>query len=102
SKTLIDGWLHTGDVGTMDQDGFVQISGRVKSMIVTPGGNNVFPEELEQVLEQSENIKEACVFGVKTDKGEEPFAVVVPTEHILGKPECDALVAEEIRKQMSA
>jgi long-chain acyl-CoA synthetase len=101
SKTLVDDWLHTGDVGILDSDGFLHISGRVKSMIVTPGGNNVFPEELEQVLEQSTNIKEACVFGVHTDKGEEPFAAIVPTEHLLGKPDCDLLMADEIRNQMS-
>ncbi len=47
SKTLIDGWLHTGDLGIIDSDGFIYIKGRSKSMILGPSGQNIYPEELE-------------------------------------------------------
>ncbi|MEE2821427.1 MAG: AMP-binding protein [Acidobacteriota bacterium] len=62
-ESLVDGWLHTGDLGYIDEDGFLYISGRKKSVIVTSNGKNVYPEEVEAVLNQSPYILESLVWG---------------------------------------
>jgi long-chain acyl-CoA synthetase len=62
-ESLLDGWLLTGDLGYIDEDGFLYVSGRKKSVIVTPNGKNVYPEEVEAVLDQSPYILESLVWG---------------------------------------
>ena len=62
-ETVKDGWLHTGDLGHFDGDGFLHISGRLKSVIVTPNGKNVYPEEIERLLNQSPYVLESLVWG---------------------------------------
>ena len=77
AETIIDGWLHTGDVATMDADGFVTIVDRVKDMLIS-GGENVYPAEIENVLLQHEGINDAGVIGIPSAKwGESPLAIVV-------------------------
>ena len=66
-EVLEDGWLHTGDLGYMDDEGFLYVTGRKKTVIVTKGGKNIFPEEIEEVLKKDPLIKEVLVHGV-TDK----------------------------------
>jgi len=58
-----DGWLFTGDIGFFDEEGYLYITGRKKFLIVTPGGKNIFPEELEETLTKSNYIEEAFVFS---------------------------------------
>lgn len=72
-------WLRTGDIGHLDSDGYLHVTGRLKSTIVTAGGYNIQPEEIEKVLETSPLIKESCVFGLSTSAGEQAYAVVVPS-----------------------
>lgn len=76
--TIRDGWLYTGDIGRMDEDGYFAIVDRKKDLIIT-GGYNVYPAEVEEVLYQHPAVLEACVVGVKDDRlGEVGKAYVVP------------------------
>jgi long-chain acyl-CoA synthetase len=63
AETIVDGWLHTGDVGTMDAEGFVRITDRMKDIIITAGGKNVTPSEIENQLKFSPYISDAVVIG---------------------------------------
>lgn len=67
-KVIKDGWLYTGDYGYMDEEGFLYIAGRKKNVIVTKNGKNVFPEEVEFYLTESEYIQEVLVHGVEDEK----------------------------------
>ena len=62
-KVLKDGWFYTGDLGYLDRDGFIHITGRKKNVIVTKNGKNIFPEEIETLLNRSPYIKESMVYG---------------------------------------
>ena len=68
AEVLEDGWLHTGDLGYMDEDGFLYLTGRKKTVIVTKGGKNIFPEEVEAILMESEFIQEVVVYGQVDEK----------------------------------
>ncbi|MFN2341164.1 MAG: long-chain fatty acid--CoA ligase [Halanaerobium sp.] len=77
AETLRNGWLHTGDLGKMDQDGYVYIVDRKKDMI-NVGGMNVYPREIEEQLYKHPKIKEAAVVATKDElRGEIPKAVIV-------------------------
>ena len=72
-----DGWLRTGDVAAVDEEGFIYIQDRIKDMIIS-GGENVYPAEIENVILGYEGVAEVAVIGQPSDKwGESPFAVVV-------------------------
>jgi fatty-acyl-CoA synthase len=80
TRTSIDaaGWMHTGDLATMDEDGYVKIVGRIKDMIIR-GGENVYPREIEEFLHSHPAVSEAQVIGVPSEKyGEEVMAWVKP------------------------
>jgi len=77
AETIVDGWLRTGDIATMDGDGFVYIQDRVKDMIIS-GGENVYPAEIENAILSMEGVNEVAVIGVPSEKwGESPLAIVV-------------------------
>ncbi|NLI16066.1 MAG: AMP-binding protein [candidate division Zixibacteria bacterium] len=80
ATVLKDGWLYTGDLGWGDDDGFYYIAGRSKNVIVTPGGKNVYPEEIEFALNRSPFILESLVMGrpLESGGGEEIEAIIVP------------------------
>jgi len=64
-KTLVDGWLHTGDLGVLDKNGFIYIKGRSKSMILGPSGQNIYPEEIEARLNNIPFVQESLVIEQK-------------------------------------
>jgi fatty-acyl-CoA synthase len=70
------GWLHTGDLGTMDSRGYVTVTGRVKEMIIR-GGENMFPAEIENVLLEHPSVLEAAAVGLPDDKWGEIVACFV-------------------------
>ena len=72
-----DGWLHTGDIGERDAEGRVFIKGRKKEMIVTPEGLNVFPEDVERVLNELPGVRDSAVVGVKHGAEERVHAVLL-------------------------
>jgi long-chain acyl-CoA synthetase len=77
SKTITREWLHTGDLGKMDAEGFVSITGRKKDLIIS-AGENIYPREIEEVLAQHPKVKEVAVIGVKDEvRGEVPKAFVI-------------------------
>ena len=76
-ETFRDGWLFSGDLGYLDEAGFLYLAGRKKELIIT-GGVNVYPQDIEEVAAANEAVLEAAVFGVDSDKwGETPVAALV-------------------------
>lgn len=69
-ETLQDGWLHTGDLAKIDKDGFIFISGRKKFVIVLKNGKNIYPEELETLVNKISGVKESFVYGRPEDDGD--------------------------------
>ena len=80
TEAIRDGWFHTGDLGYLDSDRYLFITGRIKELIVTPGGKNILPEELEDAYQQNPAIAELCILGLPRagEEGEHLHAVVVP------------------------
>lgn len=73
-----DGFLHSGDIGVMDEDGYFAITGRIKDMIIR-GGENIYPKEIEDFLHHMDGVKDVQVVGVPSKKyGEQPGAFVIP------------------------
>ncbi len=98
-KVLKEGWLHTGDYGYFDQEGFLYITGRKKNVIVTKNGKNIFPEEVEFHLGKSDYILESIVYGVDEQCGGETVvhANIVPDYQAI-EEEHGSLSDNEIRK----
>ncbi|MCZ6831323.1 MAG: long-chain fatty acid--CoA ligase [Gammaproteobacteria bacterium] len=88
AETIVDGWLRTGDVAVMDEEGFVYIQDRIKDMIIS-GGEKVYPAEVENALQGHPKVLEAAVIGMESAKwGESPLAIIVKND--------DSLTEEEI------
>jgi acyl-CoA synthetase (AMP-forming)/AMP-acid ligase II len=90
AQAVRDGWLYTGDLGYVDDDGYLYLVDRAKDMIIS-GGLNVYPRDIEEIIVQHPAVYEAVVFGIPSDKwGETPLAMVIL--HPL-----DAISAEDLR-----
>jgi acyl-CoA synthetase (AMP-forming)/AMP-acid ligase II len=91
AQTIVEGWLHSGDIGFLDEDGFLYLVDRKKDLIIS-GGVNVYPRDIEDILVQHPAVREAAVFGIPSEKlGETPLAAVV-----LQNP--DAISPEELKE----
>jgi long-chain acyl-CoA synthetase len=99
AETLRNGWLHTGDVGSLDEDGFLTLRDRSKDMIIS-GGSNIYPREVEEVLLRHPAVSEVSVVGhAHPDWGEEVVAFVVPRGGAqLSEAELDALCLDYIAR----
>ena len=97
-----DGWFRTGDVAYKDEEGFVYITGRMKSVIVLENGKNVFPEEIEEYLDEIETIAECVVIGRKAKDSDEVILTVVayPNFEKLPAGATEELIHETIYKQI--
>ncbi|MEX0297717.1 MAG: long-chain-fatty-acid--CoA ligase, partial [Kordiimonas sp.] len=79
-ETIVDGWLKTGDVAKMDEDGYLYIVDRIKDMVIV-SGFNVYPAEVEDALTRSDQVAEAAVIGLNDDEtGERVVAYIVPVD----------------------
>ena len=88
-QTIVDGWFHTGDLGKVDENGYLYITGRCKSVIVTKNGKNIYPEEVEYYLNDNPLISEAMVLGIQKDDDMYVNAQIYPnieaiTEYLKG------------------
>ena len=73
NQTIVDGWFHTGDLGKIDENGYLYITGRCKSVIVTKNGKNIYPEEVEYYLNDNPLISESLVTGIKKENDDETY-----------------------------
>ena len=98
-----DGWYRTGDIGYMDADGYVFITGRMKSVIVLENGKNVFPEEIEEYLGKIETICESVVVGRKAEDSDSVIltAVVFPAADKFPTGASEELIRESIRNSIN-
>ena len=100
-----DGWFKTGDLGWVDKEGYVMLSGRAKNMIVTAGGKNVYPEEIENAFQLYDEIEQITVQGFIPEgqsAGEEIEALVYPADAMLTRLGAKRNAAEDSEKVLSA
>jgi fatty-acyl-CoA synthase len=90
-----EGWLHTGDLATVDENGYYKITGRIKDMIIR-GGENIYPKEIEEFLYTHPAIKDVQVIGVPSKQyGEEIMACIIPREGM-------EITADEVKEFVKA
>jgi long-chain acyl-CoA synthetase len=96
AEAIVDGWFRTGDLGTIDTEGFITIVDRLKDLIIR-GGFNVYPREVEEVLNRHPGVAQVAVIGVPDDRlGEEIWAVVIPSTEPVGPEELVAWSREQL------
>ena len=92
-----DGWIHTGDLAKIDKDGYIYISGRKKDVIVLKNGKNIYPEELEALINKIEGIKESFVYGRPEDDGDYKICTKVVYDAEIVKEVYGVTDEEEVR-----
>src|SRR5258705_8141553 len=100
-KTLIERWLHTGDLGRVDESGNLYLVGRSKEIIVDTNGKNVYPDELEEIYSNSPYIKELSIVGLPDGIGEKVACIVVPNREYdisLSRVELQRFIEEHFRE----
>ena len=74
-EVLVDDWFYTGDLASIDKDGYIFIKGRKKSVIVLKNGKNIFPEEMENLVNRIEGVKESFIFGKSNKKDKDDIKI---------------------------
>ena len=98
-KVIIDGWLHTGDIGELDpNDGYLKITDRKKDIIVTAGGDNISPAKIENMITNETEIDQCMVYG---DKKNYLVALIVPNKDFLNTKEKIDKVIEKINVKLT-
>jgi long-chain acyl-CoA synthetase len=97
-EVLRDGWLHTGDLGRLDRDGKLVLVGRKKDVIIDADGENVYPDELEELYRDPEIIKELSIVGLPDGAGEKVAMLLVPEPKGRSREESRRLVEEHLRR----
>ena len=96
-----DGWFKTGDLGWIDKEGYVMLSGRAKNMIVTAGGKNVYPEEIDNAFQLYDELEQITVQGFipdDQDAGEQIEALIYPSDGLLSKLGADRKNPSDMEK----
>ncbi len=103
AEVIVDGWLYTGDLGFIDKDGFLHITGRRKNVIVTANGKNIFPEELETYLSRNPYVLESVVVGVPDETGRDYdiVAMILPDRERLDEENPDGYSEELVREKLT-
>jgi len=99
AKAIRAGWLYTGDLGWVDEDGYVYITGRIKDVIVTGAGKNVYPADLEGIYARVPGVREIGVIGIKSGLTEEVHAAVVTDVATMSDADAEARLRRDLQVQ---
>ncbi len=104
AEVIRDGWFYTGDLGFIDKDGFLHITGRKKNVIVTANGKNVFPEELETYLARDPFVKESVIVGIMNERKRDYdiVAIVVPDEEKFTEEYGPGYTGQQVKAKLEA
>jgi len=97
AECIVDGWFHTGDLGFVDPEGWLYITGRKKNVIVTKTGKNIYPEEVELYMNRNKYIQESLVHGVERDDDTVVSAQIIPAYEIIYEEFGNDLSEDDIR-----
>ena len=95
-----DGWINTGDLGFLDRDGWLYITGRKKNVIVTKNGENIYPEEIESVVNNSPCVTDCMVYAAKKDDSEIVGIQIIPDLEYISDIRGEELTSQQLQKIM--
>lgn len=102
-KAIVDGWFYTGDLARIDEEGYIFICGRKKNVIVLKNGKNIYPEEMENLINKIEGVEESFIYGKQLSSDKENikiYAKIVYDEEVV-KNAYKVQSKEEIHKEIA-